>query len=68
MQVECVCVCVCVFVCDCGIDGRVPPGVELVAKFDSTRANFPDPNRVRFRSQVKFLDFEKTNNCESTCQ
>ncbi|WMV29996.1 hypothetical protein MTR67_023381 [Solanum verrucosum] len=29
------------------IDGRTPPGVELVAQFDSTRGNLPDSDIVR---------------------
>lgn len=27
-----------------GIDGKAPPGVELAAQFDSTRATSPDPS------------------------
>ena len=30
-----------------GIDGRVPPSVELAAKFDSIRRNLPGPEIVR---------------------
>ena len=30
-----------------GIDGKAPPGVELTAKFDSTRENSPGPDIVR---------------------
>ena len=30
-----------------GIDGRAPPGVEPVAKFDSTRGNSPGPDTSR---------------------
>ncbi len=30
-----------------GIDGRAPPGVELAAQSDSTRANSPGPDTRR---------------------
>ncbi len=37
-----------------GIDGRLPPGMEFAAQFDSTRENLPGPNSSGYDNLIAF--------------
>ena len=39
------------------IDGRAPPGVDLAAKFDSTRENSPDQDAARIDRRIALSSF-----------